>query len=973
MSAVYHAEIPVDLAMPSRQRLGPCQFFYGDSRSHIFTALVADRSDPEAGIRAGTVTGAVLRQDGVTVALDGVKGEETVQVTFPDGVTASATPCSVTLTQECFAVLGPLTVTIKLTDGSGITSVLSVTGNVIRAETDEIVDPGQVIPDLAMIRQAALDADAAADNANAAAENANAAAEHAVRFDVAQEMTDDQMRQARYNVDAAPAAAVKAEYIAQGKFADLAQEVFSAVPRGVTAYANGEMAILNGTSTTGIMFSLLGRRVAISYSTTPGSAQMAFGPFPVVRGHLYRIRFRLISGTVSGGNAPNIAMYDTDGEPFGFSCTLSEGEKYFTMDRDEIGQAALFVWRETTFTNAVLSYEIQDVTDVLPGAVRYDEPQALTDAQKTQAQTNIGAVGAADVGMELLPWDGSGSIDNSGTVGSTVDMTVTQGDNYRYMVVSCSPGDRFTITGAIGQTRCLFSFLDANNVLLSSDGAGADRSSYVVTAPAMAAKLIAQCRDSKYGAFGTVYRGAPTQTTVAGMATNGTDRTPTISWANGAVSSSGFSSSSTNKRSDGITINPGEQLVITNANKEVEIAIYATKNGVFRLVGTEGFTKGGGRFVFRDWTWVYYIRLSADTRPDPESGGYISVTIRAETPPYDAGYFKLCGYPQIGIHRTYTNVKPIITFEPKTIANDGTISASDTDVLVTLPNTGWVEVKADANPVQFKVAKVTGGVVTFLVPEWSYYSYRYCGDGVSDYYALVTKSPGASAGDSVMTLARLYLAVYLYVDEGAAYENGYYLSGKRLAFIGDSITQGRFDKDGDASHKLETTTSKFFGELVAEMAGDDDVGNFGIGGARVSGNLWLSLLTNCGKVSGYDVVFVCGGTNDYGGNVAEETFRSAYTTVVDTLIAANTEVVCCTPVYRTNKTGANTAGLWLSDYAAIIREIAAAKGCKCIDLLAFTSDGCFSRFCPDGLHPNEMGHKVMADWIVQECDRLGLI
>lgn len=965
MSAVYHAEIPVDLAMPSRQRLGPCQFFYGDSRSHVFTALVADRSDPEAGIRAGTVTGAVLRQDGVTVALDGVKGEETVQVTFPDGVTANATPCSVTLTQECFAVPGPITITVKLTSGSDITSVLSVTGNVIRAETDEVVDPGDVIPDLAMIRQAAIDASEAADNANAAAQ-------HAVRYDEAQELTDDQKRQARYNMDAAPAAAVKAEYIAQGKFADLAQEVFSAVPRGVTAYANGEMAILNGTSTSGIMFSLLGRRVAISYSTTPGSAQMAFGPFPVVRGHLYRIRFRLISGTVSGGNAPNIAMYDTDGEPFGFSCTLSEGEKYFTMDRDEIGQAAMFVWRETTFTNAVLSYEIQDVTDILPGAVRYDAAQTLTDAQKAQARENIDATDPAYVDVEELAWTGSGSIDNSGAVGSTVDMTVTSGDNYRYMVVDCAPGDRFTITGAIGQTRCLYSFLGEDNVLLSSDGVGADRRYYVVTAPAGAVKLIAQCRNDKYGAFGTVYKGVFVPRTIASMASDGPNRQLTISWANGGVTTSGFTGGSTNKRSDGLTFNPGERLVITNTDKNVEIAVYATKNGVFKLVGGDGYTLGGGRFVLRDWTWAYYIRLNGSTRPDPASGGYISAIVEAAPTPYNSGCYKWCGYPQIGIHRTYTNVKPMLTVERKTITDSG-ISDSTDSCLVTLPNAGWVEVKADANPVQFKIAKVSGGTVEFLVPEWSYYSFRYCGDGASDYYALVTKSPGASAGDDIMTLTRLYLAVYLYTDEGSAYEHGYALSGRHLAFVGDSITQGRFDKDGDQGHALETTTSKSFCELVAEMAGDDDVGNFGIGGARVSGNLWLSLLTNCGKVSGYDVVFVCGGTNDYGNNVTEADFRSAYETVVETLIAANTEVICCTPVYRTNKTGANSQGLWLSDYAAIIREIAAAKGCKCIDLLAFTSDGCFSRFCPDGLHPNEMGHKVMAGWIVQECDRLGLI
>ena len=97
------------------------------------------------------------------------------------------------------------------------------------------------------------------------------------------------------------------------------------------------------------------------------------------------------------------------------------------------------------------------------------------------------------------------------------------------------------------------------------------------------------------------------------------------------------------------------------------------------------------------------------------------------------------------------------------------------------------------------------------------------------------------------------------------------MSGKHVAFIGDSITQGRTDKNGVSSDKAETTIAKPFCELVAEIAGDDNVGNYGIGGACVSDLAypWKSLLTNCDKISGYDVVFVCGGTNDYGENITE--------------------------------------------------------------------------------------------------------
>ena len=196
MSTIYHAAIPVDLAAPSRQRIGAAQFFLGDNNSHVFTALVADTDNPEAELREGTVAGTALRADGVTVALPGEKGAETVPVTFPNGVTAQATPCSVTLPQAAFAVPGSLLISIKLTDGTTATTVLAMTGTVIRTETDTAVDPGEVIPDLAALQ-------AAAAQAMEAAEAATAAADHAVQYDAAQSLEPAQQTQARWNIGAA--------------------------------------------------------------------------------------------------------------------------------------------------------------------------------------------------------------------------------------------------------------------------------------------------------------------------------------------------------------------------------------------------------------------------------------------------------------------------------------------------------------------------------------------------------------------------------------------------------------------------------------------------------------------------------------------------------------------------------------------------------------------------------------------------
>lgn len=170
MAAIYHAEIPVDLAGASRERPLPVQFFRGDNDSHIFTAWVGDSSNPEAGLLAGTVAGTALRGDGVTVTLVGEKGAATVPVTF-NGVTVQATPCRVTLPQAAFTIPGMLKVSIVLSDGTTTTTVLSLSGTVVQSNTDAVTDPDELIPNLPALQTAAAQAIAAAADAETAAES----------------------------------------------------------------------------------------------------------------------------------------------------------------------------------------------------------------------------------------------------------------------------------------------------------------------------------------------------------------------------------------------------------------------------------------------------------------------------------------------------------------------------------------------------------------------------------------------------------------------------------------------------------------------------------------------------------------------------------------------------------------------------------------------------------------------------------
>lgn len=194
--AVYLTEVVTDLAMPPQQRPIPHQFAMGDNNAYTITALLCDSRNPEAELMDGIVGGELVRPDGVTVALEGEKGDAVRQVNLAAGGLCNATPCSVTLPQACFAVPGRVTLTIKLTDGTTITQALSVSAVVVRTSTDEAVDPGNVIPDIAAIQAAAADATAAAADARAAASSA-------VRYDTAQSLTDAQQAQARGNILAA--------------------------------------------------------------------------------------------------------------------------------------------------------------------------------------------------------------------------------------------------------------------------------------------------------------------------------------------------------------------------------------------------------------------------------------------------------------------------------------------------------------------------------------------------------------------------------------------------------------------------------------------------------------------------------------------------------------------------------------------------------------------------------------------------
>lgn len=207
------------------------------------------------------------------------------------------------------------------------------------------------------------------------------------------------------------------------------------------------------------------------------------------------------------------------------------------------------------------------------------------------------------------------------------------------------------------------------------------------------------------------------------------------------------------------------------------------------------------------------------------------------------------------------------------------------------------------------------------------------------------------------------------------------LEGKTINFLGDSITQG-VGTSGD---------DKIYVNLVKEKLNLKCVRNYGISGTRFARQT-VSIDDGtfdqdfCMRVDTMDpqadVVVVFGGTNDFGHGDApfgtfedrdKSTFCGACHELMTKLINRFPEsvIVFMTPLHRLSESNPSgdikpePVGL-LEDYVNMIKKTAAYYGIAVLDL--FTMSGLQpkvpviqEKYVPDGLHPNDAGHVILAD------------
>ena len=206
------------------------------------------------------------------------------------------------------------------------------------------------------------------------------------------------------------------------------------------------------------------------------------------------------------------------------------------------------------------------------------------------------------------------------------------------------------------------------------------------------------------------------------------------------------------------------------------------------------------------------------------------------------------------------------------------------------------------------------------------------------------------------------------------------LTGKKINFLGDSITEG-----------VGTSGPEFmFTNVIARKTGAI-CRNYGISGTRIARQYRptvdnprfdLDFCMRAGEMDAdADIIVVFGGTNDYGHGDApfgtfddrtRDTFCGAMHELCQTLLTRwpEAEIVFITPLHRSgeNNRTANYKPV-LKEYVDAMRRILEYYSIPVLDLYANgrlqpAVEVIKEKYLPDGLHPSDAGNALLADRII---------
>ena len=200
----------------------------------------------------------------------------------------------------------------------------------------------------------------------------------------------------------------------------------------------------------------------------------------------------------------------------------------------------------------------------------------------------------------------------------------------------------------------------------------------------------------------------------------------------------------------------------------------------------------------------------------------------------------------------------------------------------------------------------------------------------------------------------------------------------KINFLGDSITEGA------AASKVENTYVYLVGKMTNSLTR-----NYGIGGSRFAKQIKPSEeprydMYFASRVKDMDhsadLVFVFGGTNDYGhgdapfgkmGDKTVDTFYGSIDYLVNELLKyyKKEQIIFIPPLYRLNEEDTRGEGgkplgsKTLQEYRDAMIEVLKHYDIKVLDLKDKIGKPENNPLIADGLHPNDAGHHLLAELI----------
>ncbi len=179
----------------------------------------------------------------------------------------------------------------------------------------------------------------------------------------------------------------------------------------------------------------------------------------------------------------------------------------------------------------------------------------------------------------------------------------------------------------------------------------------------------------------------------------------------------------------------------------------------------------------------------------------------------------------------------------------------------------------------------------------------------------------------------------------------------RIMIIGDSIQTGS---------SLRDATSQ--AAMTLQALGNVIVHDFSCPGARLTDVGFIAGMHQAtsavhllgGPFGKLDGIVINLGTNDWSGNADLAVFEQDYTGLLASF-PPGVRVLCMGPTWSRDEGKPNAGGHTKDDFRAATRRACEGRGIPYIDGRDAIPPG--PRYFPDGLHPNDAGHRLMGKWL----------